>query len=262
MKANKKLKIVFIFTDLIIALSVINAGFSHGQIIPEEPLKGREIFVSKGCVKCHSVHGEGGRIGSDLGKGSRGYNLVQIAGMMWNHAPMMYKKMNTMKIPWPYFKGEEMASLIAYLYYIDYFDEPGDAKEGERVFKNKGCSRCHNIGSKEGKVGPDLGKMKRYMSPIFLAQQMWNHGLEMEKKMEWLGIKFPEFQGKEIIDLMSYIRKASKESVEEKIYMVPGNPAEGEKIFKSKNCNFCHGENAVRPVGPDLRKRVIHGSVT
>src|SRR3972149_6420151 len=76
---------------ILLSVGLVESGTSavRPDAIPEEPLKGRELFLSKGCVKCHAVRGDGGRIGPDLGKGFFARSLTQMAAPMWNHAPGM-----------------------------------------------------------------------------------------------------------------------------------------------------------------------------
>ena len=229
-----------------------------------DPLKGRELFfASKGCIKCHSIRGKGGKVGPDLGMGQFERSLTQIAGVMWNHSPKMGEKMREVEIPRPKFTAQEMADIIAFLYYIEYFDEPGDPSEGRRLMKEKGCLRCHSVAGEGGRIGPSLDIMKQYASPIYMAQAMWNHGPQMTAKMEELGIPRPVFQGNEVADFIAYIRAASKERVKKRVYILPGEPQEGKRLFSKKGCIKCHsikGEGG--RIGPDLAEKEMHRSLT
>src|SRR3990170_6067938 len=144
----------------------------NSNYFPENPLEGSKIFVIKGCVKCHAIRGEGGNIGPDLGKVTFRNTSLDMAGMMLNHFLSMSEKMEREKIDWPKFSSEEMSSLITYLYYIDYFDEPGNANKGEELFSEKECVRCHTVEGKGGSIGPSLSKFKRDYSPIFMVEAM------------------------------------------------------------------------------------------
>lgn len=231
--------------------------------LPKDPLKGQELFINKGCIKCHSIQGVGGKIGPDLGKGGFNSSLIQIAGIMWNHSPKMSDKMRELKIPRPKFEVTEIADLIAYLYYLNYFDEPGNPLKGKVLFKEKECIKCHSIGGEGRDIGPSLDKTRYYVSPIFMAQTMWNHGLEMNLKMKELGIGWPTFEGNEIVDIISYVQSASKAEVKERVYILPGSPQEGKRLFSEKGCIRCHsirGEGG--NVGPDLSKRGLRRSAT
>lgn len=233
------------------------------NILPDDPFKGQEIFINKGCIKCHAIKGVGGRIGPDLGKGGFDRSLIQIAGIMWNHSPNMSEKMQELKIPRPMFKVNEMADLIAYLYFLNYFEEPGNQEAGRVFFREKGCIKCHSIGNEGGDIGPSLDKIRYFVSPISMAQTMWNHGPGMNLKMKEMSIGWPTFEGNEILDIISYVQAANKAEVKERVYILPGNPKEGKRLFTEKTCIRCHsirgeGGNA----GPDLSKSVLRQSVS
>ena len=223
---------------------------------PENPLEGSKNFVIKGCVKCHAIRGEGGNIGPDLGKITYTNTLLDMAGVMWNHFPFMGEKMAEEKIDFPKFSSGEMSSLIAYLYYINYFDEPGNAEKGEELFSEKECVKCHAVEGKGGKIGPSLSKFKRDYSPIFMAQAMWNHGSGMEAIMKRLGIKRPQFKEREMIDLSAYVRREARGEKRAYGFMLPGNPKQGKELFNKKGCIRCHLVSGIGgEIGPDLGKK-------
>ena len=124
---------------------------------------------------------------------------------MWNHAPYMEGVMKQAQISWPGFSGKEMADLIAYLYFIHYFDELGDPVKGARLFSEKWCLKCHAIKGQGGTVGPDLSSVKGIASPIDLAAKMWNHVPIMYKKTITQQIPWPQFQKGEMADILSYL---------------------------------------------------------
>ena len=86
-----------------------------------------------------------------------------------------------------------MVDLFAFLYFIRYMDEPGDAMKGKILLEMKGCIKCHPV--KEGAKG-DLSRWGMYVNPILWAQMMWNHFPQMEKEMKKKGLPWIEFKGK------------------------------------------------------------------
>lgn len=114
--------------------------------LPADPLAGRQVFLEKGCSKCHAIWSEGGTLGPDLGKAGVWHSVMQLAGVLWNHSPEMIEKMRERHIPRPTISTTEMADLAAFLYFLNYFDPPGEFAKGEILFSQKGYSKCHSVG--------------------------------------------------------------------------------------------------------------------
>ncbi len=170
--------------------------------------KGQRVFVEKGCGSCHAIRGMGPTVAPDLGRiPARHFTMTQMAGIMWNHAPAMKQMAREKGIAWKAFKGSEMRDLIAFLYAASLLDEPGDPRRGERLFVEKGCATCHSVRGKGGTIGPDLSKWKRYGSPILWGELMWGHALGMEEKVREFGLRWPRFEGNEMVDLIAYIQQ-------------------------------------------------------
>ncbi len=101
--------------------------------------------------------------------------------------------------------AQEMTDLIAYLFSVRYFDEPGDYQRGKEVFAGKQCNLCHDIKRGRRPEKLPLEKYKGHISPIFMAQVMWNHGPEMLNQMRTRKLTWKEVTGKEMVDLMEYL---------------------------------------------------------
>ncbi|MFI5395914.1 MAG: c-type cytochrome [Candidatus Binatia bacterium] len=231
--------------------------------LPADPLAGKQVFVEKGCNKCHAIWGEGGTLGPDLGKAGVWDSVMQLAGVLWNHSPEMIEKMRERRILRPSISPAEMADLAAFLYFLNYFDLPGDARTGEALFAEKQCGKCHSVGGRGGHIGLPLDRYKRLASPLFLAGAMWRHSGDMAKKMGESNVHRPDFGDGDLGHIFAYIQNASEEHSTEKIYMVPGSPARGEDVFASKGCVRCHAVRGTGGhVGPDLGQMQLHRSVT
>ena len=246
----------FLFSLLgicLIALSNPTLSVNQEFFIPENPLKGRFIFEQKGCITCHSIQGEGGNIGPDLGQEKFYGTFLQLASIMWNHSPEMLRRMRELDLPYPEFADTEMDELIAYLYYLRYLGEPGDLYRGKVVLENKGCLHCHSIGGKGGKLAPAFDQLAKYISPLYMAQALWNHGPDMNEEIKKSGLNRPVFERGEIVDLSAYIRSASKGTVREQVYMAPGNPKRGRKVLEEKGCTECHSLTGMKEsIAPKL----------
>jgi len=139
-----------------------------GQAPLPDPVEGSRLFVSKGCVLCHAVDGEGGKIGPDLGRVSTGRSLLGIAAVMWNHTPIMTERIKEVRATRPKLKPEEMANLFAFLTYTGYFDAAGDPKRGADVFRDRGCARCH-----AGTTGQQKAGYRERQRQVELAETRW-----------------------------------------------------------------------------------------
>lgn len=221
-----------------------------GSWLPSEPLKGRIVFEQKHCNTCHSIGGAGGGVGPDLTDETFGGTFLDLASSLWNHIPDMVVEQKTLRLEWPRFTDEEVVSLISYLYYLRYLGTPGDVASGKKLFRSKGCDVCHTVGKeKGGDVGPKLDRLMKYASPIYMIQAIWNHGPRMQQEIHEYGIARPAFTGQDISDLSAYIRSISEWTVQEKIYVSPGDPNDGKQVFAAKGCARCH---AVRGDGGDI----------
>src|SRR6185369_5318101 len=108
-----KMRLGFLVTCLLCAgawwpgVSTPSPGVA-GPALSGSPLKGRNVFVSKGCVQCHAAWGAGGHIGPDLARLGMGRSLLEIAGVLWNHSPRMIAAMQQRGVARPTFSAEEM----------------------------------------------------------------------------------------------------------------------------------------------------------
>lgn len=248
------------------AVALLVAGLAWGaseKSLPTNPVAGAQIFIDKGCVLCHAIRGEGGSVGPDLGRVELNHSLLEVAGIMWSHSPRMNEKLKELRAIRPSFTPKEMGDLIGFLYFLNYFGQAGDPKVGETLFGAKGCKGCHQLGGEGGQVGPPLDSYKQYVSPIFIAQALWNHGPKMKVAMEKHGVKRPKFSGNDLDHIMAYIQ-ADSTAVVERRYMEPGNPQGGMVLFEAKGCLGCHSiRGRGGTVGPDLGEiDRLRGSLT
>jgi len=184
--------------DLIAYIRSLSSKAEKIYLSPGDPQSGEKGFAQKGCIQCHASSGE-----LDLTrKKDFPRTLAQLAGVMWNHSHEMWKEMEKRGMARPFLSPQEMADWVAYLFSTRYFDEPGDPDQGKNVFVKKQCHLCHM----KGKT-PNLTLLKGQISPIFMAQAMWNHGPEMLEKMRKARVSWQKIDPKEMVDLMEYLNR-------------------------------------------------------
>ncbi|MBI4571841.1 MAG: hypothetical protein HY713_00965 [candidate division NC10 bacterium] len=77
--------------------------------------RGRVLLVQKGCLKCHALAGEGGRVAPDLVRFREYGNPVPLAAFLWNKAPGMLERIDKSGIPFPVFQEGDMGDLLGFL---------------------------------------------------------------------------------------------------------------------------------------------------
>jgi cytochrome c551/c552 len=83
---------------------------------PPDLFQGQAVLVRKGCLKCHSLQREGGRVGPDLGERRPAYESATAwAAAMWIHSPAMAAKALEMGILYPRFDADELNNLVGFL---------------------------------------------------------------------------------------------------------------------------------------------------
>lgn len=228
-------------------------------IIPGDVKAGMKTFFDKGCIRCHSVLGEGGKSAPDLGRAPAGHmSAAELVAAMWNHAPQMWTRMQQEKVTAPAFTRTEMSNLFAFLYSVRSLDEPGDPQRGRQLLAEKRCLECHGQGKILGRTrAPDLREWGSYRNPVSWIQAMWNHGPVMQASMEARGLSWPEFQSNDIADLIAYIRTQAK-NPQRHFYLQPPNPEAGKLLFRQKGCANCHSlHSAGRASAPALSSRSL-----
>jgi mono/diheme cytochrome c family protein len=230
---------------------------SGGYFIPGDPKAGMQTFFDKGCARCHSVLGEGGRSAPDLGRAPAGHlSSAELLAAMWNHAPNMWDQMRIEGVAPPKFAEKDMGDLFAFLYSVRSLDEPGDPDRGRALLSQKHCLDCHHLGTAGGGPGPDLLKWAGYPNPVSWLQAMWNHAPAMQSVMAARGVEWPVFTGNDMSDLIAYMRRAVPAATKP-AYLRPADPQAGGKLFRDKGCASCHANASGGVRAPNLRARSL-----
>ena len=242
--------------SVVIILASICTQKSVAENVKEEPgnpLAGQKLFFDKGCMRCHSIWGAVRKKGPSLASVGMGRNLYDLCASIWSHWPRMRAAMEPEKEKTITLNPSEIRDIIAYLYFLNYYKEPGDEALGRNIFLDRSCRSCHAIDpSTEAKLAPAVYQMVNFHGPISLAVALWNHGESMLQRMAERRIPWPQFKAKEVADLVSYIR-AGNDLVPLMQKQLPGNPARGRQLFTSRSCADCHESTSGGPrIGPNL----------
>lgn len=205
------------------------------------PVVGGRLFMVKGCNTCHAIHGLGGAQGPDLGKARAALTFLDIAGVLWNHQPGMEAEYKRLKLERPWLSSYEMVELITFIYYLGYFGDPGDAAQGELVFRRNRCTECHTVGNHGHENGIPLDRFQSYRSPAFFASALWNGSKAKNEALKQRNLPRPVYEANDLADILAFIRRdANPEERAADIYLPPGNPEKGEDLVETKACLQCH----------------------
>lgn len=101
-----------------------------GQEPPPHPfaptwanLAGAKVFADKACAKCHAIRGFGATAGPDLSRIEK-KSFFDLGAALSNH-------LRGVVIQRPKLTAEETLGLIAFMFTLQYHDQPGDAPTGE-----------------------------------------------------------------------------------------------------------------------------------
>ncbi len=169
------------FVDLHVYLrNLPNRKPGEDEYSLESADSGAEIFVSKGCSGCHQ--------GSLALEGRfQGRTMTDFSVAMWNHAPKM------LQMP-PEISVVEMRRLVGYLWSLQYFESPGNAKQGAKVYREKNCLQCHGP-KPPSNPGNSIG----------MVSVLWTHGPKMLEQMKAKNIPWPRFKDDELSNLVAYL---------------------------------------------------------
>ncbi|GAB4366470.1 MAG: hypothetical protein Kow00128_09980 [Deltaproteobacteria bacterium] len=206
---------------------------------PGIPARGEALLENKACFRCHSLGRKGRKDGIPLDALSVYQSQVVLLQRMWNHGPEMIERMATSQTAIPTFSGNDMTDIFAALTEAateksrKVFLGVGNVVNGQKIFWEKGCEKCHAIFGKGGKDAPDLGKTVSQANVTALITKIWNHAGKMQARFREKKLGWPYFQETEMNDLIVFLYSLTYEDK-------PGNAGTGEALFRKKQCADCH----------------------
>lgn len=212
--------------------------FSIGAAQVGDADYGRELIEGRRCASCHATGAAPNLTMPRTGE----FSPDALAATMWNHAPRMWEALQDVGRPLEGLGEGDIANIYAYYYSLRYFDPPGEAKRGRKVFDAKGCDSCHALKAGVGSDEPDGPPVERWSTmadPTLWLQSMWNHGGGMGDAMRSRGISWPMFSVQEMADLLAFVESQPAHSGLMP-YLRVGDWAAGRRRFHNKGCANCH----------------------
>lgn len=221
------------------ALLFLAALAAHAEIAGADSARGARLFETQGCVQCHSVNGKGGHIGPDLGRAvDRNYTPATLASLLWNHAPAMWTAMRAREMRPGERNEQSAADLFAYFYSARFFEKPGDAGHGKRLFEGRRCAECHGLTEAIEAGAKPVSRRESLDSPIALATAMWNHGAGMSREMKLRELVWVRLSAQDLTDILVYLRNLPSTHEISGVFQATTGQG-GEELFTSKGCANC-----------------------
>ena len=123
---------------ILLGAALAAAGPPAAAQAPGDAPRGRTLFEQKQCAHCHRPRGQPGT-GPALEEIRRPQGALELAGRIWNHAPVMFALLKQQGLEWPQIGGAEMADLMAYLQADPARDPAPDLYQGQVLLIRKGC---------------------------------------------------------------------------------------------------------------------------
>jgi cytochrome c2 len=195
--------------DLAAYIAPVYTGPQEGPayVLPGRASTGQRRFVEKRCAACHGVDAPGRGVGPSLAERGERRSLLEFAAAMWNKAPSMSQAMAARGFTIPELRPDEMADIVAYLYSVRYFADPGDVRTGWKVARSKGCLRCH---PGQGRVASDLTAVKGLGSPAAVITALWNHAAVAPADRGALAEAWPELRPEEMPHLVALLQSSGR----------------------------------------------------
>ncbi len=126
MSATQSIRVMALMSDIGIAMPPMDAE------------RGREVFVQKGCVACHSVNGVGGDLGPALNAADMPspMNSFEFAARMWRGAGAMIALQEDLLGEAISLDGQDLADLVAFAH---------DAEEQAKLTEDQIPERYHSL---------------------------------------------------------------------------------------------------------------------
>ena len=223
-------------------------AFAAFPLFAADARHGREMLNDLSCLQCHTVQGEGHRVGAAPDLGQRVQQLgtpAAVASALWNHTPAMWNEMSARVVTRPVATDDEYRDVMTYLWSLGLMNNPADAKRGARVFEDKRCGSCHKSGGAPG--APQVATWKVAEDPFSLLEGMWNHSGTMQKEFAARHWEWKKITGRDLMDLTAFVGQTRVEPATYRAgFAIPDADPQSQAAFQAR-CASCHnGANSLQ----------------
>jgi cytochrome c551/c552 len=218
-----------------IGIAVLAAtGSARAQTTEGDAARGEQLIGERGCLGCHGPGRQRGDVPDLLRSFSRSHRPAYVAGVLWNHALAGRAGLADADL-----SVGQASDLFAYFASRRFFETPGDAGRGKRVFEEKHCSECHGHSQHPLSVARSVEEWGSLRDPIAFAGEMWNRSPSMLQRCAREGVRFPRFTSRELNDLTVYLANLPA-SRNRAICFRIGSVETGRAVFQASGCAGCH----------------------
>ncbi len=200
--------------------------------------RGEQLLRDRGCIICHKIEGHGGDTAPDLASRiSRNYTPAHLVSVIWNHIPRWQATLEKSRL-----SDDQAADLYAFFVSRRYFELPGDAGRGKRVFVERRCAACHGIAQPDSAEANPIAAWRSLRDPIAFAQEMWNRPQVMVQAMARQAVHYRRLTPQDVTDLLVYLENLPLTRGKESRFRLAPVEA-GHVLFQAKGCAGCHQGN-------------------
>lgn len=224
-------------TRFLIIISVATLAATSGaqaQTTEGDAARGERLIRDRGCTECHKPGGQRGDAPDLARPVSRDYRPAYVAGVLWNHALAGRARLADAAL-----SVQQASDVFAYFASRRFFEAPGDAGRGKRVFDEKHCSECHGDPKHRSAEVRYVGEWDSLRDPIAFAEEIWNRSPTMLRGGARERVHYPHFTSQEMNDLTVYLNNLPA-SRSRKLRFRIGAVETGRAAFQARGCAGCH----------------------
>jgi len=112
-------------------------------------------------------------------------------------------------VSFPEISGPEMSDLLAYIYFVQYMDERGDATRGAELFRAKSCASCHSA-TQPARTPVRSRDRERRAFAVRLGLGHVEPRSGDDREVSERGIPWPRFADDEMRNLFSFSARGTR----------------------------------------------------